>query len=177
MTLLKAVISSSGTDIPAEDWNLVGSDIASADGQTTLRVESADTDISGMRFLADLNIDTVGTIKLRFPNNTTIAYYHVIESNETQTTPTWRASGEEIFFSVEPGRAVLFGEVFVAEASGLNSTFRADFQRCTSSTDYLIVNTSGYITSSVSTPTVELDGSFKSESRLSVWSIPKAVAS
>ena len=175
MTFL-AIVGSSGTDVPAQDWNPVGSDIASSDGQTTLRVESTDTNISGMRFLADLEISTLGTLKLRFPDNATIAYYHVIESTEIQTTPSWRASGEEIFVTAEPGRALLFGEVFVAEAPGINSTFNADFQRSTSPTDYLMVSTQGYITSSVSTPTVELNGSFNSGSRLSVWSVPKDVA-
>lgn len=175
MTLLKAVLSSSGTDVPAEDWVLVGTDIAVADGQSTLSIVSSDTNFCGFRFIADLEGDGNQTLSFNFAGNANSVYRQTkfVEGTATLTL----GNIDPIQRNYDAGRIFLMGTVYFADNVGGRSKFSVVSQRVVSATDCELDTFDGYLYSNLTTPTMRIDGTHGKNSRLTVYGIPKDVVS
>lgn len=176
MTLLKGVVSSSGTDIPAEDWVLVGSDIATTNGQTSLVVESTATTFCGYRFIADINATGSSTLVFQFGANPTNAVYRFTRAVEGTVSVSQVSPAAPISIVMTPGRILTLGQVWFADIAGSSSDFSLTVQRVVGTNDCELSTMDGFLSNSPTTAAVTITGTHAKGSRLTVYGIPKAVA-
>ena len=178
MSLFPAVISSSGTDVPAQDWVLVGQDIA-PEGLSEdffLTAASEQTNFSGMRVVADLTITNGDNFLIYVPNGSVTASYEVERVTASGVSRSLVSNGSLDYDNLNfYGRHLVTLDIFDDDIAGYKSRFTLSAIHIGSPTSYLMTTWRGVINTAVTTPQVSLLGSFDPGSMLRVYGIPEAV--
>jgi hypothetical protein len=178
VSLFPAVISSSGTDVPAQDWIFLGQDI-SPEGLSEdyiLTVASQQTNFSGMRVIADLIVTNAANFLIYIPNGSTLGTYEVERVTASGVSRTVVTNGtldyDKLNFN---GRHLITMDIFDDDITGYKSRLTLSAIHIGSPTSYLMTTWRGVIDTAVTTPQVTFFGVFDPGSMLRVYGIPQAV--
>lgn len=176
MTLLSAIIGSSGTGIPAEDWKFLGADSTLEGVDYDLSVFFRSDDLMSFNFIADFDIGPDSAIKIKLGGNSAIGSYrtHVVSSTPVATS---YVTATEIDVPIlGDSRATLTGTFYMNNLQPY-SPFVVNCQELRDASTWRMVTLSGVVDAGIETffTTFGVTTLHNAGSRLAVWGSPNAV--
>lgn len=188
MTVFAGIVSSSGTDVPAQDWTLIGEDRIDAGSSNQLAVLGGALSYSSVKFIADIDSYSSQTLTIHFPDDPSDAKYYVQTITESGisepgwVTTTGPTPGGGLYFNLDSaGRYVIFGEITQSDIPGTYGRISINVHRTNSPTDYQMTTIEGWMmtagpwSTANFTMTSSVATGFKTGSLLSVYSSPASV--
>lgn len=186
MSVFAGIVSSSGTDVPAQDWTLIGEDHIDAGTSNELAVLGGALSYSSVKFIADIDSSASQTLTIHFPDDPSDAKYYeqtITESGISEVgwvITTVSTPGGGLACNLDSaGRYVIFGEITQSDIPGTYGRVVINLQRTNSASDYQMTTIEGWMMTAGpwSTANFTMSGTtgFKTGSRLSVYSSPASV--
>jgi hypothetical protein len=186
VSVFAGIVSSSGTDVPAQDWTLIGEDRIDAGSSNELAVLGGALSYSSVKFIADIDSAGTQTVNIFFPQSPIGAQWWprtITESGLSEPgVQSTIVSETGIYFDLDTsGRYVIFGEITQSDIPGAYGRVTIDIQRTNSPTDFQMTTIEGWITSASPwstadfTMTSTVATGFNAGSRLSIYSSPVSV--
>lgn len=189
MSVFAGIVSSSGTDVPAQDWTLVGVDAIEASPSDELTVLGGVLSYSSVKFIADLDSAGTQTLRIIFPQAVSDCDWFAIRINENGlfdtgilSSSTVAPPGTGIHVPLDSaGRYLIVGEFSPSDIPGEYGKVSIDVQRTNDGTDYEMTTFHGFVnvvapwTTADFTMTSSVATGLKAGSRLSVYSSPASV--
>lgn len=172
MTLLSGIVSSSGTDVPLEDWVFLGADTTVSGVGMTFDIPIGNTNgYMGIYFIADLYMGPATVMGLLFNDVLATASYRIDSvTNGGSTTSTFIA-GSNLFIPVTFGRNVVTGTYYANSISEPENFVIKSMRQ--NQFGWGMSTLAGQFDTGFNPNSFGISSEWDAGSRLSVWGIPR----